>query len=206
MPAAVRVLRDPVQASAALQSGRLAMLEHLAEPDSAAGVARKIDMPRQQVNYHLKELEKHGLVEFVEERRKGNCLERIVQATARSYLVSPEALGKLGTAPEERRDRFSAAWLVAAAARVIRDLAVLGLRARGAGKRLATLTLETEIRFRSAQERSAFAEELSETLIRLTAKYHDSESPGGRPFRVLAGVWPMITKIEEDGGESAALE
>lgn len=206
MPAAVRVLRDPVQASAVLQPGRLTLLEHLASPDSAAGVARKIDMPRQQVNYHLKELEKHGLVEFVEERRKGNCLERIVQATARTYLVSPEALGKLGTTPEERRDRFSAAWLVSAAARVIRDLAVLGLRSQRAGKRLATLTIETEIRFRSAEERSEFAEELSDTLMRLTAKYHDAESPGGRPFRVLAGVWPMITKKEEDGGESAALE
>ncbi len=206
MPAAVRVLRDPAQASAALQPGRLALLERLAEPGSAAGVARQIDMPRQQVNYHLKELEKHGLVEFVEERRKGNCIERIVQATARSYLVSPEALGKLGSTPEERRDRFSAAWLVSAAARVIRDLAVLGLRSQRAGKRLATLTLETEIRFRNAHERSAFAEELSETLVRLTAKYHDVESPGGRPFRVLAGVWPMITKTEEDGGESAALE
>jgi hypothetical protein len=202
----LHVVRDPDKAAALLQPSRLAVLEHLKEPDSSTGVARKLGLPRQQVNYHLRELEKQGFIQFVEERRRGNCIERMVRATARSYLISPEALGKLGGTAEERRDRFSAAYLVAAAGRAIRDLAVLGVRAARAGKRLATLTLETEIRFRSAEERNAFAEELAAAVARLAARYHDEAAPGGRPFRLLAGCYPVITKSEDDAGAGASLD
>lgn len=204
-PKAVRILRDPEEASALLQPARLKMLEHLAEPGSASALARLMGIPRQQVNYHLRELERHGAVEFVEERRKGNCVERVVRASAKSFLISPEALGKVGTGPETVRDRFSIAYLVATAARTIRELAVLTLRARRAGKRLATLTLETEIRFRSAVERNQFAEELAGTLAALTAKYHDEHGAGGRPFRVLAASYPLITRAEEDTAGAAAI-
>ncbi len=206
MVPAVQVLRDPEQAGIALHPGRLQILKKLAEPDSASGVARGLGLPRQQVNYHLRELERHKLVEFVEERRKGNCVERLVRATAKSYLISPEAFGKLGINPEERRDRFSAAYLVAAAARVIRDLTVLWVRSRKAGKGLATLTLETDIRFRNAEHRNQFAEELTGTFARLAAQYHDESAPDGRKFRFLACGYPVITKQEDDGAECALME
>jgi len=155
---AIEVLRDPARAANLLQPERLRVLENLLEPDSASGVARRLQLPRQQVNYHLRELEKCGLVEFIEERRRGNCLERLVQATARSYLISPDALGRLGRDPALQPDRFSAAYLLAAAARAIREVARLLVRADKAGKRVATLTLETEVRFADAAARSAFAE------------------------------------------------
>lgn len=206
MTAAVQVLRDPECAAALLQPHRLALVRRLAEPDSASGLARKMSLPRQQVNYHVRELEKHGLVEFVEERRKGNCVERVVRATATSYVVSPEALGELGATPEARRDRFSAAYLVSAAARIVRDLAVLGLRSAKAGKRLATMTLETEVRFRSGDDRAAFAAEVASALANLAAKYHDDHAPGGRKFRFVLGGLPVITKQEDDGAASAQLE
>jgi DNA-binding transcriptional ArsR family regulator len=203
----LHVVRDSSKAAALLQPARLAILEQLGEPDSASGVARRLSLPRQQVNYHLRELEKEGFLEFVEERRKGNCIERIVRATARSYVISPEALGKLGTTAEQRRDRFSAAYLVATAARAIRELALLGLRAARANKRLATLTLETEIRFRNPEDRHAFAEEVANTLARLTARYHDESAQGGRTFRFFAGCYPAITKhVEEETREGAQLE
>src|SRR5579862_8354674 len=78
----IEVVQGPERAAALLDPVRLRILEGLAEPDSAAGVARRLGLPRQRVNYHLHELEKHELVRFVEERRKGNCVERIVRATA----------------------------------------------------------------------------------------------------------------------------
>lgn len=207
MATAVQVIRDGTQASALVDPARLALLERLHEPDSASGLARKLNLPRQQVNYHLRELEKRELVEFVEERRKGNCLERILQATARQYVVSPDALGQIGRSPAPAAaDRFSAAYLVSAAARLIRELGVLGLRAARANKRLATMTLETQIRFRSAEERAEFARELTETVARLASKYHDASVPGGRAFHCLTGVYPAITKDEDDGAASAHLE
>src|SRR5690349_683586 len=172
------------------------ILEELGEPDSAAGVARRLELPRQQVSYHMRELEQARLVELVEERRKGNCIERVVRAAARTYVISPEALGKLGATPEQQRDRFSIGYLVSLAARAIRDLAVICGRADKAGKRVSTLAMELEIRFASAETRNAFAEDLANTLARLAAKYHDESAPGGRRFRLFAGVYPAITREE----------
>ena len=60
-------------------------------------------------------------MELVAERRRGNCTERVVRATARRYVISPEVLGELGGEPEGPRDHFSSTYLVAAAARAIRD-------------------------------------------------------------------------------------
>ncbi len=204
MPAALQIVQSPDKAAVLLQSGRLDLLERLAEPDSAAGLARRLGIPRQKVNYHLRELEREGFVELFEERRKGNCIERVVRATAREFLVAPHA-GKATVA-----DRFSAAYLVSTAARAIRDLAALCLRAGRAGKRIATLTLETEIRFASAEARAAFAEELTASIAQLAAKYHNERAEGGRRFRLIAASYPALKmedpKMEKSSNESANLE
>jgi DNA-binding transcriptional ArsR family regulator len=50
-------------------------------------LAARVGLARQKVNYHLKALERHGLVELVEERRKGNVNERMLRATAASYVT-----------------------------------------------------------------------------------------------------------------------
>jgi DNA-binding transcriptional ArsR family regulator len=207
----IQVVRDTAKAAALLQPARLQMLDLLRqEPNSGSGIARRMDLPRQQVNYHLRELEKEGFVEFVEERRRGNCMERIVRSAAQSFVVSPEALGPVGAMPLTSQDRFSIAYLVGSAMRIIRDLAYLSRQAVQAGKRLSTITLETEIRFRSATERAAFAEELAQTLATLTAKYHDEKADNGRRFRFVAGGYPVITKPQkkEDvaDGESVSIQ
>jgi DNA-binding transcriptional ArsR family regulator len=199
MPAVLQIVQDPEKAAVLLQPGRLDLLVRLAEPDSAAGLARQLGIPRQKVNYHLRELEREGFVELFEERRKGNCIERVVRATAREFLIAPPA-GKSVPA-----DRFSAAYLVSTAARIIRDLAAVCLRAGKARKRVATLTLETEIRFATAESRSAFAEELTASIAHLAAKYHHEQGEGGRRFRLIAASYPAL-KPEESSNESANLE
>ena len=193
----LEVIQEMQQAAALLNPMRLKLLEKLAEPESATGLARDLGMPRQRVNYHLRELEKAGLVELIEERKKGNCMERVVQATARTYLISPEVLGSLGENPEEIRDRFSSSYLVAVGAQAIKDVAILRDRAKRAGKKLATMSLQTEIRFATADSRNAFIEELVDEVTRLTAKYHDEESENGRTFNLFLGSYPKITKMKE---------
>jgi DNA-binding transcriptional ArsR family regulator len=190
MPAAVQVICNPHAAASALEPSRRALLERLAQPNSAAGLARDTGIPRQKLNYHLKQLEKDGLVEFVEERRKGNCLERIVQASARQYLISPEALGKLGRDTSEIRDRFSSAYLISAAARVIGDVASVRERADAAGKSVPTLTIETEVTFSSAEERNAFANELAGAVAHFAAKYNRCSRPKSRSYKILIGAYP----------------
>ena len=191
-PSPLAVIRDPDSAAAALDPIRQRLLAHLAEPDSATGVARRLGLPRQKVNYHLRALEQAGLVELVEERRKGNCIERVVRASARAYVISPETLGAVAPGADLPADRLSSAYLIAVAGRTIRELAELDARARKTGKRIATLTLDAEIRFASAAARAAFAEELADAVARLAARYHDDRAPGGRAFRLLAAVHPAV--------------
>ena len=198
----VHVVRGAGQAAALLNPDRVRLLAALAAPASATGVAAQVGMTRQRVNYHLRQLEKAGLVELVEERRKGNCTERVLRASARSYLISPEVLGALGSSGSAgaARDRFSAAYLVTSVARALHDLAVLRARADRAGQSLATLAVETEVRFGSAADRAAFTEELTGALAGLAAKYHVEGS--GRVFRFLVGGYPAITKAQDDSDAS----
>src|SRR5262245_15347298 len=146
---ALNIIENAGQAAVLLDPLRLRLVEELREPGSASGLARRLRLPRQKINYHLRELEKQRLVELVEERRRGNCMERMLRATARTYVISPAALGGLAADPAEIQDRFSSTYLVAATARATRDVAALRAKAKRAGKRLATLTLESEVRFAS---------------------------------------------------------
>ena len=185
------VLERPEQAAAMLRPPRLAILEHLREPDSAAGLARRMGVPRQRLNHHLRELERAGLVELVEERRKGNCMERVVRSRAEYFLIGPQALGAVaGDRPEQLRDRFSWAYLVAAAARAVRELTTLRRGADEAGQQLPTFALETRVRFAAPAALHAFTEELSTEIARLVAKYHREDAAEGRTFSFLLGAYP----------------
>jgi hypothetical protein len=112
-------------------------------------------------------------------------------ARAASFVVSPSALGPLAADPSQEADRLSASYLIALAARIIREISTLVIGARKAQQDLATLSIDTVIRFRSAAERAAYTAELVESVNRLAAKYHDEAAPGGRPHRVLLFAHPV---------------
>lgn len=183
------VLEDPSVAVAALDPLRARILTALAEPGSASTVAASLGLTRQQVNYHLRLLEEHGLVELVEERPRRGLTERVVRASARGYVVAPPNLGRDGAEPAGL-DRLSRHYLIALAARAVREVAALGRRADKANQALPTLAIDTEIRFGSPAARAAFTRELTETVVALTARYHDEQTPGGRQFRLLAASYP----------------
>ncbi|MBV8516246.1 MAG: helix-turn-helix transcriptional regulator [Acidobacteria bacterium] len=181
-------------AAAMLHPMRLRILDALREPGSASAVARQLGVPRQKVNYHLRELEKAGFLEEVEQRRAGNCIERIVRAKATHYLIDPQLLGALAADGTSVEDRFSSTYLIALAAGAIRDVAALQQKAAKARKRVPTFALQTDIRFASAEERAEFTNALANAVARLVAKYHDAETPGGRSFRFVIGAYPARTK------------
>ena len=85
---------------------------------------------------------------------------------------------------------------MSAATRLATDVAGLRERARAAGERLATLTLETEIRFASPTELRRFADELAAETSRLAAKYDRPDLRRARPYRLLAAAHPAVTKEE----------
>src|SRR5262245_17396875 len=152
----VAVIDDPAAAMAALDPIKSRLLAELSQPASAAGLAGRVGLARQKVNYHLRGLEELGLVEPAEERSWGGLTERLMVATAASYVVSPAALGPVGADPARNNDRLSASYLLALAARIVREVGDLWRRARHSDKRLATLSIDAVIRFRSPEERAAF--------------------------------------------------
>ncbi|HEX3425698.1 MAG TPA: helix-turn-helix domain-containing protein [Acidimicrobiales bacterium] len=195
----IEVIDDPEIAATALGSGRANLLAELAEPKSASMLAAAAGLPRQRVNYHLRELERDGLVELVEERRKGNMTERLLQSTARSYVISPDALAAVAPDPARDPDRLSASWLLAVAARLVRDVGTLVKGASHSRQRLATFTMDADIRFASAGDRAAFAEELASTVTSLVAKYHDDHASGGRKHRLVVAVHPSVDSAQSKG-------
>ena len=197
----VTVIEDPAAAEASLDPVRARLLAALAEPGSATSLANRVGLARQKVNYHLRALEQHGLVELVEERRKGNMTERVLRATAASYVISPVALSPLAPDPARSPDRLSARWLLALAAKLVRDVGALIGGADRAGKRVATFALDGEVRFASAEARAAFAAELSDALAALVSKYHDAGAPAGRDHRVVVAIHPSV-KAPADGADT----
>ncbi|MDH4364400.1 MAG: helix-turn-helix domain-containing protein [Acidimicrobiia bacterium] len=198
----IEVIADPEAAAVALDPVRSRILAALAEPGSATTVAAAVGETRQKVNYHLRLLEAHGLLRLVEERPRRGLTERVMVASARSYAVSPEVLGPSaapdpapagsvagGTTPSGF-ERHSSDYLLAVAARTLREVADLARRAASARRQLATLTIDTEIRFGSAAERAAFTAELASAVTGLAARYHDEWAPGGRWHRLVVAAHP----------------
>ena len=157
----IAVIEDPATAESLLDPVRTRLLEALAEPASATMLASRVGLPRQLVNYHLRTLERHGLVELEAERRKGNVTERIMRASAGSYVISPAALTGLQPDPARSPDQRSAVWLLALGARLVRDVGALLAGATRERRPLSTFALDAEVRFASAADRAAFADELA---------------------------------------------
>jgi hypothetical protein len=158
-------------------------------------------LARQKVNYHLRTLESHGLIRVDSRKRWGGLMERRLVATASSYVVSPGALGPVAPPQDLARgmDRLSASYLIALAARVVREVGQLLRKSEELDppKRLATLSIDTEVRFRSAEDRAAFSGELTAAVTGLVSRYHDESAPGGRRHRLMIGAYPKPTTPEE---------
>jgi DNA-binding transcriptional ArsR family regulator len=186
----IDVIDKPAAAAVALDPIKTRLLAELSQPASAALLAGRVGLTRQNVNYHLRALEDHGLVEAVAQRRWGGLTERLMVATASSYIVSPAALGPIGSDPARNSDQFSASYLIALAGRIVREVGDLWRTSRQKDKRLATLSIDAVIRFRSPADRAAFTTDLANTVAALAARYHDAGAPGGRPHRLVVASYP----------------
>jgi len=190
------ILDTPTAAMLALDPIKARLLAELSVPASAAALAGRVGLTRQKINYHLKALEEQKLVEQAEARQWGGITERLMVATARAYVVSPAALGPIGVDPAIHGDRLSASYLVALAARIVREVGMLWRGARAADKRLATLSIDTTIRFASPADRAAFTADLANAVAALAIRYHDDTTPGGRPHRLLVAAYPAPPETE----------
>jgi DNA-binding transcriptional ArsR family regulator len=192
------LVREPAQAAILLHHPlRLKILAALLEPDSATGVARRMKLPRQTVNYHVRELARARLLARAGRRRRRHLFEQCYVATARGYVLSPELLGKLAADPAQVADTFSAKYLLGLASKLQSELARSAELAAAAGQRLATLSINTELRFTSPEQRAAFTEELQRSFIEVAGRHSspftkaDGSAAEGRPFRLVVGCYPI---------------
>ncbi|WGM38030.1 winged helix-turn-helix domain-containing protein [Caulobacter sp. NIBR1757] len=180
------LLDDADRVRTALSPIRRRMLTALQSPGSAASLAVALNMPRQKVGYHLKALEEAGLVNLVEQRQRRGFTERLFTASADAYLVDPDLLA--GPAPEAlTQDRYAADHLIRTAAETVREVGRMRQTADAEGRRLLTFTLDAEIAFAAPGDIERFAARLTETIAALAAEF---DSPGGRPYRLIAATHP----------------
>jgi len=190
----VSVVNDVETAAKLLNPIRLQILENLQVPNSASGLSKIIELPRQRINYHLKELEKRGMIDFIEEKRKGNVNERFLRASSKYYLVNIDAVGNLPTDQKDLKDQFSSTYLLAMASHLIDEVATLKTKASSTNKRLSTFSLQTEVRFASVEKLNRFTEELSQTIAKLASEYHDENSTEGRDYKFYLASHPSLKK------------
>ena len=190
----IETVDDPAAAAALMDPLRARILSELTEPLSAATLAQRVGLPRQKVNYHLRALEERGLARVAEKRKWGGITERRLVATAASYVVSPDALGPVASDPERTADRLSAGYLIALAARAVCEVGRLMRLARAEDKRLATLSIDTQVHFATPADRAAFTKDLGEAITTLVARHHNPEATDGRAHRVLVLAHPFETK------------
>ena len=204
----LEIIDDPARARTALQPIRLRLLHLLEQPKSAPQLAKATGMPRQRVLYHLRKLEAQQLVEAHEHGTVGRRIDRSYVRTATSYAIAPKTLGDVAVDPRTVADAFSTAYLSAVAGRALNDLAALSRAAAARGKRVPTLTLETEVRFATPADQRAFADQLTAAFSQLAARYHNPDAPLGRTFRVFACGYPAVPSrsLEPDQGRKTDME
>jgi DNA-binding transcriptional ArsR family regulator len=166
---------------------RVRILELLREPGSAATIARELGETRQKVNYHLKELQRVGLVEPVGERRAGNFIETLYEAAGRSFLVAPSVAWSDPRRVDALRHQHSLENLVTVGARLQRDAISLLDRAAFDGEQIASAAVEADVHFADERDRAAFLEEYLAAVQKLCDRYG---ARGGLPYRVVLAAHP----------------
>jgi DNA-binding transcriptional ArsR family regulator len=191
---AVHVVSDLDALQVLLHPLRIDILESLRTPASAASVARVLQLPRQKVNYHLKELERAGFVREVEARRSGNFIETLYVAVARTFIVSPEATWSDPARADALRHQHALERLVDVGARLQRDAIALLDRAAFDGEEIASACVEADVHFADEADRAAFIDEYFTMLRDLCAKYGARR---GLPYRVVVAAHPVAESREE---------
>lgn len=186
--APIALLDNPDRVRLALSPVRRQLLERLRQPASATELASEFDVSRQRLNYHLRALESARLLELVEERQRRGCIERVLVARANRFVVDPSVIGESSaTKLRTAQDRFSANYLLGAAAQIVRDVGRMQGRAEEQGTRLLTFTVETEVTFGTPADIERFTSTLADLVARTAATF---QAPTGRTYRVVVGGHP----------------
>ena len=206
-PAEIECVSDGHQAEALLDPLRRRILTLAREPVSATELGALLTLPRQRVNYHVRHLARAGLLKRAGRRRKRNMFEQRYVASARGYVISPELLGKAGADWRAVSDPASAGYLLALSAQMQSDVARASRGAGEQGRSLATVSIKSQFRFESPEQRERFTRELKEAVVAVIARFTaPNQTPAGRPapgrpFRLVLGCYPYEPEVERTKDE-----
>lgn len=170
------------QAAALLQPARIDILRQLAEPRSCPQVAAALELTTQRVHYHVKVLERAGLVERVAERRVRAIVEGVYQAAARSYWLSTGLVGRLGGA-RTARAAGGHEYLFDLAEQLQADLGHL----EGAE---ATFGISAEVDL-PVERRAEFLAEVQEAITGIARRYGGAAGEQRTGYRMRAACYPI---------------
>ena len=179
----VAVIEDPAAAEASLDPIRARLLAELAEPGSATMLAARVGLPRQKVNYHLRDA---GAARAGRAGRGAAQGQRHRAGDAGDRRVLRDLPGRAGRGRSPTRpaspDRLSARWLLAlrrpAGPRRRRRCITGAARARQAASRRSRSTARCGSPRPPTGRRSPRS--WPHAVTALVSKYHDESRPGGR--------------------------
>ena len=195
--AGVQLLDDPAVLAAVSTPLRRQLFERLQQPASATELAGELGLSRQAVNYHVRALERLGLLEVVGERQRRGFVERVLQAKARRLVVDPSVLSPDGGASlpsPAALDRHAAEHLATTAEQLVRDVTAMQAAADAAGRRLLTFTVEADVRVGSPAEVEQLATAIADAVEQAAATF---DTPGGRHYRVVVGGHPNPRRAKD---------
>jgi DNA-binding transcriptional ArsR family regulator len=185
----VLYIDDVERAAALLKPLRIELLKLLAEPRSLAELAESIGESPQKLHYHVKVLERAGLVARVDERRAGAMIEGLYQAAAGSYWLSPALVGQIG-GRRRSRDQASLGYLLGLAEEMQDELGRLSQAAMLADVPSFGLDLHVLL---PVEQRAAFLEE-ARSMVQSLAETYGIRDGGpraaGETFRLVLACYP----------------
>ena len=176
---------------------RLRLLGLAQRPISAADMAGRLRLPRQRVNYHVRRLALRGFLRRAGRQRKRNMVEQLYVAAARRFLLAPELLEPVAADWRDVPDAASGAYLLALASRVQADVLRASRAAQAEGRRLTTLSLKSQFRFQTVEQRADFARAIREGVVEAIARHTVPDEPSGRrapaglPYRLVLSCYPL---------------
>jgi DNA-binding transcriptional ArsR family regulator len=182
------------QAVELLKPIRLEMVKRLDEPRTCPELAEFLHNSPQKIYYHMKALEKVGLVEKVEERRVRGIVEGYYQAKARSYWLAPSLVSKVG-GQRLTQDQTSLRFLLSLAEELQDDIGHLGHRSES-GTSVPSLGLSAHVQLPEGERRAEFLAEVRTMFETLARKYgvrrdHPLSEYEASNFRLILACYPQ---------------
>jgi hypothetical protein len=188
------------QAATLLTPFRIDLLKHLVEPHTCPELAVAFEMSVQKIYYHVKALEKAGLIDKVEENRVRGIAEGVYQAKARAYWLAPKLVGQIG-GKSTAQDQTSLRFLLTLAEEIHDDIGHLGQQSES-GVNVPSLGLSAHIYLPDSERRAAFLNDVQSVFQELARKYgipgdESDKELVGKAFRLILACYPFELRIEE---------